>query len=49
MFIGIALSIAAIIGIVNGIVKKNKRLVVGSSILLVFVIAVWIYFYNNPY
>lgn len=49
MFIGIALSIAAIIGILNGIIKKNKRLLVGSSILLVFVIAVWIYFYNNPY
>lgn len=49
MFFGIALSIAAIIGIVNGIVKKNKLLLVGSAILLVFVVAVWIYFYNNPY
>jgi len=49
MFIGIALTILAIVGIVKGIARKNMLLVVGSAILLVLVIAVWIYFYNNPY
>lgn len=49
MFIGIALTILAIIGIAKGIYRKNTLLVVGSALLLVLVMAVWIYFYNNPY
>lgn len=49
MFIGIALTIMAIIGIVTGISRKNTLLVVGSALLLVLVMVVWTYFYNNPY
>lgn len=49
MFIGIALTILAIIGIAKGISRKNTLLVAGSALLLVLVMAVWIYFYNNPY
>lgn len=49
MFFGIALSAAAIYGMIIGIRTKRKALSIGSFLLLVFVIAVWIYFYKNPY
>ncbi|WP_210364259.1 hypothetical protein [Bacillus sp. REN3] len=49
MVLGIALAIAAIIGLIYGIMNKNKPLGVLSAIVLILIIAVWIYFYNNPY
>lgn len=49
MALGITLAILAIIGIIYGIIKKNKPLGIVSLIVLIMIIAVWIYFYNNPY
>jgi phosphate starvation-inducible membrane PsiE len=49
MAFGIALAIAAIIGIIYGIINKNKPLGIVSVIILIMIIAVWVYFYNNPY
>jgi len=49
MALGIALAIASIIGIIYGITNKNKPLGIISVIVLVMIIAVWVYFYNNPY
>ena len=49
MVLGSALAIAAIIGLIYGIMNKNKHLGVLSAIVLILIIAVWIYFYNNPY
>jgi len=49
MVLGSALAIAAIIGLIYGIMNKNKPLGVLFAIVLILIIAVWIYFYNNPY
>jgi len=49
MVLTITLALAAIIGIIYGINKKNKPLGIVSVIVLSMIIAVWIYFYNNPY
>jgi len=49
MAFGIALVIAAIIGIIYGIINENRPLVIVSGIVLLLTIAVWVYFYNNPY
>lgn len=49
MVFGIALAIASIIGIIYGIINKRKPLAIVSTMLLIMIIAVWIYFYNNPY
>lgn len=49
MLFGFALVAASIAGIIFGIIKKNKLLIISSVILLVIVLAVWGYFYNNPY
>jgi len=49
MVLGIALAISAIIGIIYGIINKNKPLAIASVIVLTMIIAVWVYFYNNPY
>lgn len=49
MALAIALVIASIIGIIYGIINKNKPLGIISVIVLVMIIAVWVYFYNNPY
>lgn len=49
MALGIALAIASIIGIIYGITNKNKPLGIISVIVLIMIIAVWVYFYNNPY
>lgn len=49
MALFIALATASIIGIIHGITKKNKPLGIISVIVLVMIIAVWVYFYNNPY
>jgi hypothetical protein len=49
MVFGIALSLFAIAGIVEGVRKKNRRLIVTSIIGQALILAVWIYFYMNPY
>ncbi len=49
MVLTITLAIAAIIGIIYGIINKNKPLGIVSVITLILIIAAWIYFYNNPY
>ena len=49
MALGIAIIVASIIGIVYGGINKNKPLVVISTIGLMVIVAVWVYFYNNPY
>ncbi len=49
MALGIVLTIVSIIGIIYGIKNKNKPLAIASVIALVLIIAVWVYFYNNPY
>jgi len=49
MALGIALAIASVIGIIYRITNKNKSLGIISVIVLVMIIAVWVYFYNNPY
>jgi len=49
MALGIALAISAIMGIIYGIINKNKPLGIASVIILIMIIAIWMYFYNNPY
>lgn len=49
MAFGIALAIAAITGIIYGTISRNKPLGIASAIALIMIIAVWVYFYNNPY
>ncbi len=49
MALGISIVIASIIGIIYGIIKKHKPLTILSVVALIMTIAVWIYFYNNPY
>jgi len=53
MALGIILTLIALSGIVYGIVKKNKKLLTASIIVLIFVLAVWAFFYyqgmKNPY
>lgn len=49
MSLGIVVTLVAILGIVFGAVRKNMPLVVGSAVGLVLVVAVWVYFYLNPY
>ena len=49
MAIGIFITIASIIGIIYGIIKKNKPIGVLSVVALTMTVAVWVYFYNNPY
>lgn len=49
MALGIAIVIASVVGIITGIKNKRIPLVIISVIGLIFTIAVWIYFYNNPY
>ncbi len=49
MLLGIVLSIIAIVGIFYGINNKNRALGIVSAIMLIMIIAVWSYFYFNPY
>jgi len=49
MALGITLAITAIIGLIYGRNKKNKPVAIVSAIVLMMIIAIWIYFYNNPY
>lgn len=49
MAIGIILALASAFGTIYGIIKKNKFISIISLIILIIVIAIWIYFYTNPY
>lgn len=49
MILAIAFVLASVVGMVYGINKKNKFLLMVSVIILFMIISVWIYFYNNPY
>ncbi len=49
MFFGIFLVIVSLIGLIFGIKTTNKPIAIVSIILLMITIAVWVYFYNNPY
>lgn len=49
MLLFIILSIAAIIGIIYGIQKKNKTSVIVSVIVLIIITTIMVYFYLNPY
>lgn len=49
MVFAIILAASAIFGIVIGITKKNKTLLIVSAIGLVVVVATWVYFYTHPY
>lgn len=49
MAIGISIVLASIVGIIYGIIKKNKSLSILSVLALIMTISVWVYFYNNPY
>ena len=49
MALGILIVIASIIGITFGVIKKNKPLTRLSVVAQILTIAVWVYFYNNPY
>ena len=49
MAFGILLLILSVLGIIYGIIKKNRPLVVISVLVLIITISVWIFFYYNPY
>lgn len=49
MALAITLLIFSIIGVIYGIKYNNKTLTIVSSIFIVMVVSVWIYFYCNPY
>ena len=49
MAIGISITVASIMGIIYGIIKKNKPIGILSVAALMMTVAVWVYFYNNPY
>lgn len=49
MVFSIYIVIASIIGIIYGIIKKNKPLTILSVVALIMPIAVRVYLYNNSY
>lgn len=49
MALGIILIIAALIGIIYGIVTENRVLVISSVIMLSVIVAIGVYFFKNPY
>ncbi|MGI6728263.1 MAG: hypothetical protein ACOX4P_06925 [Anaerovoracaceae bacterium] len=49
MAFGIFIAVASIIGIIYGKIKKNKPLAILSVVALMMIIAIWVYFYYNPY
>ncbi len=49
MAYGIIIAIVSLIGIIYGIKIKNNLVTIVSFIVLAATIAVWTYFYNNPY
>lgn len=49
MALAIILAIAALAGIIHGIAKKRRTLVIASVIVLIFIAVTMFYFYKNPY
>ncbi len=49
MVLGIVITIAALIGIINGVVKKSRALVIISAIVLIFIAVLGLYIFKNPY
>jgi hypothetical protein len=49
MALSIILAIAALVGIIHGIAKKRKTLVIASAIVLIIIATTVFYFYKNPY
>lgn len=49
MSLSISIVIASVIGIIYGIIKKIRPLAILSVLALLMTIAIWVYFYNNPY
>lgn len=49
MALFISISTVSIIGIIYGIIKKSKPVTILSIAVLAVTVAVWVYFYNNPY
>lgn len=49
MLLAVTLLIASVLGVIYGIRNKNKPIVIVSVIMFIAIIAIWIYFYNNPY
>lgn len=49
MAIGIVASLAAMAGIVFGAVRRNRMVVIASVVALALVVAVWAFFWFNPY
>lgn len=49
MGLGIILIIAALIGIIYGIVKKSRTFVIASAITLIVIATIGLYFLKNPY
>lgn len=49
MALSIILAIAALVGIIQGIAKKRKTLVIASVIVLMIIATTMLYFYKNPY
>ena len=49
MGLGIILTVAALIGLIYGIVKKSRALVIASVIVLIIIASIGMYFYKNPY
>ncbi len=49
MILGVVLTLACLAGLGWGLTKKNQPMWITSSILLIVVLAVWYYFWANPY
>lgn len=49
MALGIILIMAALIGILYGIVRENRVLLIASVIMLIAIAAIGLYFFKNPY
>lgn len=49
MVIGIVASLAAVAGIVFGALRRNRMVVSVSVVVLALVLAVWAFFWFNPY
>lgn len=49
MLLGAILTITAIIGLINGIVKKKGALAIASAIVLICIAAIGVYILKNPY
>jgi uncharacterized membrane protein HdeD (DUF308 family) len=49
MLLGIILTIAGFIGIIYGISKKSRALVIASAIVLIGIASIGLYIFKNPY